>query len=335
MSTTQGSHLDRLGKERRSVRRGVRAPHRTEPRRFLRQAPRRLLPRAPRLLLWRAPRGLLPQALVVALLAGGTSALVVGDRSVGPSDGGGEPRAPHTAAPAPRALGARAIEARALGVHALGVRADHASLSVSRSSTVSRGALTAQAGPTPHDEDSKSVPRDGLPLDGRAPGVVSREQTSEEAVPYDTVRTDDPALFRGTEVIDQPGSPGVRRVVYGLRTIDGIDQQPRVLHEEMVRAPVTQRVRVGTKALPTSMAGVDHLNWKGLAACESSGRVNAVDPSGKYGGLYQFDLATWRSVGGRGRPQDATAEEQTLRAKKLYMQRGASPWPYCGRRLTR
>ncbi|MFE4828843.1 G5 domain-containing protein [Streptomyces sp. NPDC056672] len=164
--------------------------------------------------------------------------------------------------------------------------------------------------------------------------ITSREQVRDEAIPYDTVRTEDPTLFRGTEVIDQRGRPGLRRVTYGLRTVDGVQQEPRVLHEEVIRAPVTRRVRVGTKARPTSTASVDHLNWKGLAACESSGRPNAVDPSGKYGGLYQFDAATWRSVGGQGRPQDATAEEQTYRAKKLYMQRGASPWPYCGRRLT-
>ncbi|MEV7678193.1 resuscitation-promoting factor [Streptomyces sp. NPDC088341] len=164
--------------------------------------------------------------------------------------------------------------------------------------------------------------------------ITSREQVRDEAIPYDTVRTEDPTLFRGTEVVDQRGRPGLRRVTYGLRTVDGVQQEPRVLRAEVIRAPVTRRVRVGTKERPTSTASVDHLNWKGLAACESSGRPNAVDPSGKYGGLYQFDAATWRSVGGQGRPQDATPEEQTYRAKKLYMQRGASPWPYCGRRLT-
>uniref|UniRef100_UPI0015C50634 transglycosylase family protein n=1 Tax=Streptomyces griseiscabiei TaxID=2993540 RepID=UPI0015C50634 len=63
------------------------------------------------------------------------------------------------------------------------------------------------------------------------------------------------------------------------------------------------------------------------------GRANAVDPSGTYGGLYQFDTQTWQSLGGSGRPQDASAGEQTLRAKKLYVQRGASPWPHCGARL--
>lgn len=82
------------------------------------------------------------------------------------------------------------------------------------------------------------------------------------------------------------------------------------------------------------MVGADGLNWSGLASCESGGRPRAVDASGTYGGLYQFDTQTWRSLGGSGRPQDAPASEQTFRAKKLYLQRGASPWPHCGRRLT-
>jgi hypothetical protein len=58
-----------------------------------------------------------------------------------------------------------------------------------------------------------------------------------------------------------------------------------------------------------------------------------VDPSGTYGGLYQFDTRTWHALGGSGRPQDAPAAEQTLRAKKLYARRGASAWPHCGPRL--
>ncbi|MYZ39369.1 DUF348 domain-containing protein [Streptomyces sp. SID4917] len=362
---------------------------------------------------WPDLRRLLPRALVVAFLAGGTSAFLVGDKAVELSVDG-VPRTMHTFAgdvaelPADEgvAVGAHDIVAPAPGaglvsgdqvvvrrgrpvlltldghrrqvwttartvdgaLRRLGVRAEGAALSVSRSSAISRRGLAldvrteravtfvadgrertvrtnaatvdealTEAGIALHKDDTTSVPRDSFPRDGQTIGVqriTSREQVREEVVPYDTVRTEDATLFRGTEVIDQPGRPGLRRVTYGLRTIDGIQQEPRVLHEEVVRAPVTQRVRVGTKELPTSMAGVDDLNWKGLAACESSGRPNAVDPSGKYGGLYQFDIATWRSVGGRGRPQDATPEEQTYRAKKLYMQRGASPWPYCGRRLT-
>ncbi len=75
------------------------------------------------------------------------------------------------------------------------------------------------------------------------------------------------------------------------------------------------------------------LNWSALADCESSGNPRAVSASGKYRGLYQFDLRTWRSVGGTGDPIDATPSEQTHRAALLYAARGRSPWPHCGRLL--
>lgn len=70
--------------------------------------------------------------------------------------------------------------------------------------------------------------------------------------------------------------------------------------------------------------------WETLAECESGGDPDAVNPAGPYYGLYQFDLQTWRSVGGEGLPTDATAAEQTMRAKMLYQRRGWQPWPVCG-----
>jgi len=72
--------------------------------------------------------------------------------------------------------------------------------------------------------------------------------------------------------------------------------------------------------------------WAKVANCESSGNPRAVNPAGYYG-LFQFDLRTWRSVGGSGNPAKASAAEQLMRAKKLYAQRGASPWPVCGKYL--
>lgn len=72
--------------------------------------------------------------------------------------------------------------------------------------------------------------------------------------------------------------------------------------------------------------------WAKVANCESSGNPRAVNPAGYYG-LFQFDRQTWRSVGGSGSPAKASAAEQLMRAKKLYAQRGASPWPVCGRFL--
>lgn len=75
------------------------------------------------------------------------------------------------------------------------------------------------------------------------------------------------------------------------------------------------------------------LNWNALAACEASGNPRAVSADGRYFGLYQFDLPTWRSVGGNGNPADASPSEQTYRAQLLYAQRGRAPWPVCSRYL--
>lgn len=59
--------------------------------------------------------------------------------------------------------------------------------------------------------------------------------------------------------------------------------------------------------------------------CESSGNASAVSGAGYYG-MWQFDLATWQSVGGAGLPSDASVEEQMMRARMLYDVRGWSPW---------
>ena len=72
--------------------------------------------------------------------------------------------------------------------------------------------------------------------------------------------------------------------------------------------------------------------WAKVANCESGGNPRAVNGAGYYG-LFQFDMQTWRSVGGSGSPTKASAGEQLMRAKKLYAQRGASPWPVCGKYL--
>ncbi|QSF59592.1 transglycosylase family protein [Nocardioides sp. zg-1228] len=111
---------------------------------------------------------------------------------------------------------------------------------------------------------------------------------------------------------------------------NGEPETYRVVRRTLVKEPRPRRVLVGRKA--SSVAGADGLNWAALASCESGGNPRAVNPAGYYG-LYQFDLGTWRSVGGSGLPTSASPGEQTYRAKLLYKQRGRSPWPTCGRLL--
>jgi len=68
-----------------------------------------------------------------------------------------------------------------------------------------------------------------------------------------------------------------------------------------------------------------------IRECESGGRYDAVSPDGRYGGAYQFDAATHRSVGGDGNAADDTPAQQDAAAARLYAQRGSQPWPICGR----
>ena len=104
-------------------------------------------------------------------------------------------------------------------------------------------------------------------------------------------------------------------------------------------------MQVGTKARPVaetapaassggSVGGsADGLNWAALAQCESGGNASIVSSNGKYHGLYQFSVSTWKAVGGSGLPSQASASEQTYRAKLLYQRAGAGQWPVCGKKL--
>ncbi|MEV5935530.1 ubiquitin-like domain-containing protein [Streptomyces sp. NPDC052079] len=358
-------------------------------------------------------RRLLPQALVVAFLAGGTSAFVAKDKAVELNVDGrtrtlhtfaddvtgllaeeGVPTGAHdaiTPAPGTALRDGVAIEVRharpvlltldgrrhevwttAHTVEALlrerGVRVQGAYVSTplsrripreglaldvrtersvtvladGRARTVRTDAATvreavAQAGVTLRGRDTTSVAPGSFPRDGQTVTVLRITDDTvvrDEVIPFSEVRVEDPALARGTKVVDRPGRPGLRRLTSAQRTINGVRQRPRPLRSEVVREPRPQQVRVGTGIPPASVpAAADGLNWSGLAQCESGGRPDAVDPSGTYGGLYQFDTPTWRILGGGGRPQDAPAAEQTYRAKKLYVRSGAGAWPHCGSRL--
>ncbi|WP_284700289.1 transglycosylase family protein [Nakamurella alba] len=65
--------------------------------------------------------------------------------------------------------------------------------------------------------------------------------------------------------------------------------------------------------------------WASVRQCESGGNYSINTGNGYYG-AYQFDLGTWRSVGGTGTPSSASAAEQDYRALYLYRMRGWSPW---------
>ena len=68
--------------------------------------------------------------------------------------------------------------------------------------------------------------------------------------------------------------------------------------------------------------------WDQLAQCESGGDWSIDTGNGFYGGL-QFQQSSWEAVGGEGRPNDASKEEQIQRAYALWQQQGWGAWPHC------
>ena len=72
--------------------------------------------------------------------------------------------------------------------------------------------------------------------------------------------------------------------------------------------------------------------WDAVARCESGGNWAINTGNGYYGGL-QFSLRSWRGVGGKGYPHEATKEEQIKRAMMLKKNGGWGHWPACSKKL--
>ncbi|MEU4362300.1 transglycosylase family protein [Promicromonospora sp. NPDC023987] len=82
------------------------------------------------------------------------------------------------------------------------------------------------------------------------------------------------------------------------------------------------------RTMSASAGGV----WADLAECESGGDPGADTGNGYYG-LYQFSQPTWEAMGGSGLPSEASAAEQTMRARALQQQSGWGQWPACSSAL--
>ena len=193
-------------------------------------------------------------------------------------------------------------------------------------------------------DDRVSAPQETPVTDGmilRVTRIDTLRTTETVAVPFQTERRSDAALYKGETKTIRAGKTGTARQTVEVVRADGKLEKRTVLSSTTLTAPVTRILAVGTKARPArttssarqSTGGADGLNWPALARCESGGNPRAVSSTGKYRGLYQFSMSTWQSVGGQGDPIDNSAGEQTYRAKILYNRSGAGQWPHCGKYL--
>jgi peptidoglycan hydrolase-like protein with peptidoglycan-binding domain len=92
-----------------------------------------------------------------------------------------------------------------------------------------------------------------------------------------------------------------------------------------VCATIAGGVALELRHSSTAAADPSAHDWYRLRVCES-GNNYRINTGNDHYGAYQFDLPTWRSVGGRGYPNQASAAEQDARALMLYRMRGWQPW---------
>ena len=126
-------------------------------------------------------------------------------------------------------------------------------------------------------------------------------------------------IYEGEKLVVPEGATVDRPLPEGVQEAE---VQPVSRPVDGVQAPQGQ---VRQAQATTNYAGVGGILAR-VRSRESSNNY-ATNTGNGYYGAYQFDLGTWRSVGGTGLPSNASPAEQDMRAQMLYNQRGCSPWP--------
>jgi resuscitation-promoting factor RpfB len=155
---------------------------------------------------------------------------------------------------------------------------------------------------------------------------VENQTVGNEKVPYRTIERDDDSMYDGETSVERAGTDGRRVVRYRLTSRNGELVKREELKETVVRQPVDEVVRIGTKTLDTGV-------WDSLAECEAGGNWATNTGNGYYGGL-QFNLGTWQTYGGTGLPSNASRETQIAVATRLRDASGGyGAWPACAASL--
>lgn len=183
--------------------------------------------------------------------------------------------------------------------------------------------------------------------------VTVEEVPTTAPVAFETVTEEDPSRYADlAPAVKQAGVEGVQTTVNRVTTVDGVVESSELVSDAITAEPVQQIMVQGTKERPKPApapapkaapapaapaapgdSSVGGGTWAALAKCESGGNPAAVSSNGKYHGLYQFSVSTWKAMGGTGLPSQASAEEQTQRAQALQAKSGWGQWPACSRKL--
>ncbi len=165
---------------------------------------------------------------------------------------------------------------------------------------------------------------------------IMQRHVAGEPISYSTITRDDSSMLEGHSAVVRPGHEGSRDVTYRIVFRNGRLVARQVVTQHLLRAPVAQVERVGTKtvaAAPTTNFASGSTVWDALAKCESGGNWATNTGNGYYGGL-QFSLGTWQANGGSGLPSNNSRETQIAIATKVRNASGGyGAWPACAASL--
>ncbi len=164
--------------------------------------------------------------------------------------------------------------------------------------------------------------------------IVQRHVTGD-SIAFSTVTRNDASMLQGHSTVTRAGHDGLRNATYRIVFRNGHIVARRVLSQDVLRAPVPQIERVGTKAPPAPSANFSSGTtvWDKIAQCESGGNWATNTGNGYYGGL-QFSLGTWQANGGSGLPSNASRLTQIAIATKIRNASGGyGAWPACSSAL--
>ena len=241
------------------------------------------------------------------------------------------------------------------------VVADGTTTDVVVSSDEGTTAILEKAGVTAGPIDRVTMEHNGGEATLRVSRVVRGSVSTTTEIPFETEEREDPEAEEGTETVVQEGVVGSEVTEAYQETIDGNVTVSAVLATTRTE-PTTRIVSKGTKEKKkaeetqqntdssssssgssssssgssssgsssssggsAAVSGDDASIWAAIAQCESGGNPTTNTGNGYYG-MYQFSLPTWQSVGGTGLPSDASAEEQTMRARMLQQRAGWGQW---------
>jgi murein DD-endopeptidase MepM/ murein hydrolase activator NlpD len=89
--------------------------------------------------------------------------------------------------------------------------------------------------------------------------IVQKEVRATEPVPYETKYIEDDAMYKGESKVVENGSDGERKRIYKVSEKNGKQVSKEVVQETIVKEPVTEVIRIGTKEIPSK--GTGELIW--------------------------------------------------------------------------